>query len=72
MAYELIYSNSDDSIKAIEFPSAKAAAEAGKRVGFVGGCPLEVRCGNDSFYAETDAKGETTFAMHAEGFRFTI
>ena len=71
MAYELIISNSDDTIRSIEFPSAKAAADAGRRVNFLGGCALAVKAGNDTFYAEVNGK-ETTFVMDVDGIRFHV
>lgn len=71
MTYELVISNSDNSIRTVEFPTMEAAANAGRRINFLGGAALAINAGNDTFYAEIE-DGKTTFVMEAAGIRFHV
>jgi len=73
MAFTLTYSNSDNSIGSMDFPTLDEAIAAGQRIGYLKGCPLGIRTpSGDEFYAET-TDGKTTFTVFAEeGLRFHV
>ena len=64
--FKLIASNSDNTVREWEFPTLEAAANAGRRVDFLGGCPLSIRSGSDEFFADRKADGTLIFVISNE------
>ena len=72
MTYTLTFSNSDDTIGTVEFPSMKEAADAGRRIDHLGGCPLSIKDPTgDEWFAEP-RKGQIVFATNAGGMHLYV